>query len=258
MMVNKTSKAATNELVIKAKFFAFVSLIAFLPLPVRALTLIENRNALLSNDQIEWSSLGKLLNPFAPNFEDFLPNTFSAQSSNGLGLTVEIPSADGDITAPFVFQNNPPVQTNFGAGDFLLFTGFSPTVIPTGNSNPITIVFNEKIKAVGTQIAASGSENIDYEIFLSVFDEANNLLGTFSLPGISSGNRDNSAVFLGVKSDTVNIKSVVIRTSSPERGLGINTVSIVTVNEPYSGLSLLMIGSVVLSFKSYQFKKCKK
>jgi hypothetical protein len=52
------------------------------------------------------------------------------KSSNGLRFSVNIPSAEGDITPPFVFQNNPPAQTNFAPGEFLLFTGFSPTVIP--------------------------------------------------------------------------------------------------------------------------------
>ena len=69
---------------------------------------------------------------------------------------------------------------------------------------------------------ASGSQDIDYEVFISAFDDANNLLGTFSLPGISSGAQDDSAVFLGVKSDIANIKSLVFRTSSPQRGFGIN------------------------------------
>lgn len=144
--------------------------------------------------------------------------------------------------------------TKFAPGDFILFTGFSPTVIPTGNPNPITIVFDQEVKAVGTQIAASGSENIDYEVTISAFDNANNHLGTFSSPGISSGARDDSAVFLGVQSNLANIKTVVFQTSSPQRGLGINTVSIATnittINEPHPGLGLLIIGSLGLGFKS--------
>ena len=74
------------------------------------------------------------------------------------------------------------------------------------------------------------------------------------MPGVSSGARDNSAVFLGVQSDTANIKSLVFKTSSPERGLGINTVNITTVNEPNSGSSLLIIGGLALAFKGYKSK----
>lgn len=257
LMKNKILKASTSKLVIKAQLTAFIALTTFLSLPVRAITLVQDKDSLSSNDQIEWSSLGKVLNPFAPNPGDFLSESFSATSSNDLGINVNIPSAGGDITPPFIFQNNAPVQTNFAPGDFLLFTGFSPTIIPTGNPNPLTIVFDENVKAAGTQIAASGSENIDYEVFISAFDDASNNLGTFSLPGISSGARDNSAVFLGVESDTANIKSLVFRTSSPQRGFGINTVSIKTVNEPYSGLGLLILGGLGLGFKSYKFNKRK-
>lgn len=251
-MMGQNLRASTSKLVIKAQLATFIALTTFLSLPVRAITLVQDRNSLRSNDQIEWSNLGKVLNPFAPNPGDFLPYSFSATSSNGLGVNVNISSAGGNITPPFVFQNNPPVQTNFAPGDFLLFTGFSPTVIPTGNPNPLTIVFDKNVKAVGTQIAASGSENINYQVFVSAFDDANNLLGTFSAPGISSGARDNSAVFLGVISDTANIKSLVFRTSSPQRGFGINTVSIATVNEPSTGLGLLILAALGLGFKGYK------
>ena len=224
-------------------------------MPVHGITLVQDRKALQSNDEIEWSSLGKILNPFAPNPDDFLPQSFSATSSKSLGINVTVPSAGGDITSPFVFQNNPPVQTNFAEGDFLLFTGFSPTVIPTGNPNPLTIIFDKNVKAAGTQIAASGSGNIDYTVFMSAFDDVSNNLVTFLSLGISSGARDDSAVFLWVQSDTANIKSLVLWTSSPQRGFGINKVSIKTVNEPYLGLSLLIFGSLGLTLKSYKTKR---
>ena len=229
-MGNKISKAFKSKLITIAPLATLITLTTFVTLPVRALTLVQERTSLQSNDRISWSSLGKVLNPLAPNTEGFLTNSFSAQSSNGLGTTVEIPNAGGDITPPFIFQNNPEVQTNFAPGDFILFTGFSPTIIPTGNPNRLTIVFERGVRAAGTQIAASGSENIDYEVFISAFDDANNNLGTFSSPGISSGARDDSAVFLGVQSNTANIKRLVFWTSSPERGFGINTVSITTVD----------------------------
>ncbi|OZH53653.1 hypothetical protein AFK68_16200 [Hydrocoleum sp. CS-953] len=241
----------------KAQLATFIALTTFLSQPVHAITFVQDRNALQSNDEIEWSSLGKLFNPLAPNPGDFLSNSFSAQSSNGLGINVEIPSAGEDFTPPFIFQTNPELLTNFAPGDGILFTGFNRTIPNTGNTNPLTIVFEKNVKAAGTQIAASASTNIDYEVFVSAFDDQNSLLGTFSLPGISSGALDNSAVFLGVKTDTANIKSLVFQTSSPERGFGINTVYITSVNEPYSGLSLLIIGGLAVVFKGYKFNKTK-
>lgn len=105
-------------------------LVAALTLPAQALTFVKERSALLGNDQLDWSSLGKVLNPFSPNPADFLPNSFSATSTGGLGLTVDIPrTASGGITPPFVFQTGLPptsVPTNFANGDFALFTGFQP------------------------------------------------------------------------------------------------------------------------------------
>ena len=220
------------------------------PVWASTLSLVQDRDLLQSNDQIEWLSLGKVLNPFDPNPDDFLPNSFSISSANGLGVNVEIPpiGGGGDITPPFVFQNTTDTSTNFALNDYLLFTGFSPTVVPTGNPNPLTLVFDESVQAAGTQIAASGSEFIDYEVFISAFDDANDLLSTFSLPGISSGARDDSAVFLGVRSDTANIKRLVLSTSSPQRGFGINTVSIATqVPEPSTilGFSTFLVLGVI-------------
>ena len=145
-------------------------------------TFIRDRDALQSNDKVEWSSLGKVYNPVSSNPDDFLPHSFVAKSLNDLELTVNIPTIEGDVTPPFVLQNGLGVHSNFAFNNFLLFTGFSPTIIPTGNPNPLTIVFDRTIKGAGTQIAASGSQDIDYEVFISAFDEANNLLGTFSLP----------------------------------------------------------------------------
>lgn len=250
-------KPSNCKLFIKAQLAAFIALTTFLSVPVRAITFVQDRNSLQSNDEIEWSSLGKVFDPFAPNPSDFLSNSFSAKSSNGLGINVEIPSAGEDFTQPFIFQTNPEVLTNFAPGDLILFTGSNRTIPNTGNTNPLTIIFEKNVKAAGAQIAASASTNTDYEVFVSAFDDQNNLLGTFSLPGISSGALDNSAVFLGIKNDTANIKSLVFESSSPQRGFGINTVSIATVNEPYSGLSLLIIGGLAVGFKSYKFNKTK-
>ncbi|PAX59790.1 PEP-CTERM sorting domain-containing protein [Brunnivagina elsteri] len=219
--------------------------VAALTSPVQALTLVQERSALLGNDQLDWSSLGKIFDPFSPNPSAFLPSSFSATSSRGLGLNVDIaPPTEAGITPPFVFQTSPPptgVPTNFASGDFALFTGFRPGSFPApGNPGPITITFNKPVKSAGTQINVDDTP--EFTAFISAFDSANNLLGTFSTPGTSSLALDNSAVFLGMSSDTANISRLVFSTSIPNRAVAINTISIATVPEPASTLGLLVVG----------------
>lgn len=74
-MRNKTLKAFSSKLITIAQLASFITLTTFVTLPVRALTLVQERNSLQSNAQISWSSLGKVLNPLAPNTEDYLPNS---------------------------------------------------------------------------------------------------------------------------------------------------------------------------------------
>ncbi len=225
-------------------------------LPVHALAFITERTALGENDQLDWSSLGQVFNPFAPDPTAFLPNTFSATSESGLALTVDIPiSSNPEITPPFVFPSSlPPVgiPTNFADGDFVLFTGFIPTqpgvpFIPAiGNPGPINIMFETPVKAAGTQFAVDDTS--EFTAFISAFDEADTILGTFSLDGTSSLALDNSAVFLGVSSDIANISKLSLSSSESERALGINSFSIVTIpattSEPVLVWSLMFVGTL--------------
>jgi hypothetical protein len=219
---------------------AFTSLVAVFPLPVKAITFVTDRTALRGNDQVDWSSLGAA-NPF-----NVLPNSFSATSERGLGLSVDIPKLNfPGLTPPLVFQTlpSPGISTNFAKGDFLLFTGFIPGSFPApGNPGPITITFDKPVKAAGTQIAVDDTP--EFTAFISAFDNANNLLLTFSAPGTSSLALDNSALFLGVLSDTPNISRLVFSTSVANRALAINTLSIAAVPEANFTFGLLAFGAL--------------
>lgn len=225
---------------------AFTALLIGIPLPVHAIALVTEWAALGGNDQVDWSSLG----PVAPF--NFLPNSFSATSEGGLGLSVEIPELT-DLTSPFVFQTlpRPGVPTNFASGDFILFTGFIPGPPPAvGNPGPLTINFDVPVRGAGTQIAVD--DTLEFTAFISAFDSANNLLGSFSAPGTSSLALDNSALFLGVFSDTPNISKLVYSSSAPDRAFGINTLSLaadsVAVPEPSSILGLLVCSALGIGF----------
>jgi hypothetical protein len=142
-----------------------------------------------------------------------------------------------------IFQTSPIIPSNFANGDFILFTGFAPGLFPSpGNPSPLTITFDTPVSAAGAQIAVD--DTFQFTAFISAFDRANNLLGTFSANGTSSLALDNSALFLGVRSDTDNISRLVFSSSESNRALGINRLSIdtSTVPEPSSIVAISFIG----------------
>lgn len=243
-MITQALSLSIRDLSVVAAGVTLTTLLVTHPSPAQAITLVTERTALGSNDQLDWSSLGPA-NPF-----NFLPNSFSTTSEGGLGLQVDIPSAGAGFTPPLVFQTLPPpsgIPTNFASGDFLLFTGFIPGGFPAiGNPGPLTITFDTPVSGVGTQIAVDDTPQ--FTALISAFDEANTLLATFEAAGTSSLALDNSALFLGVRSDTANISRLVFSTSVPDRAIAINTLSIATVSadvpEPTLTLGLLAFGTL--------------
>ncbi|BAY78965.1 hypothetical protein NIES25_54440 (plasmid) [Nostoc linckia NIES-25] len=227
---------------------AITALITLFSLPVKAATfLVTDRTTFGGNDEVDWVSLGKVFNPVSPAF---LPNSFSATSEGGLGLDVNIaPTNNPLITKPFVFQTSPfpGIRTNFANGDYVLFggidvTGFGPNAsFPTdGNGGPFTITFDKPVFGAGTQIAVD--DRFIFDAFVSAYDINDNLLGTFSAQGTSSLLLDNSALFLGIRSDEANISRLIFSSSFPQQGLAINKVSIIGVPEPNYTLAILIFG----------------
>jgi hypothetical protein len=196
----------------------------------QAVTLVTDRAALGGNDLLNWSTVAA---PFAP-----LPSAFSTASAGGLGITVNVPPPISPISTPFIFQNGPAISTNFGDGDFVIFTGLN-FVDQTGNPGPLTLTFAQPVFAAGAQLLpdAGGS----FIGFISAYDLNSTLLASFQLNGVTTTTRDNSAIFLGVSSDTANISRLVFSTSVPNVAIGINQLSILAVPEPpvWPGLLLL-------------------
>ena len=230
-----------------------VSLSLSLISPSFAVSLVTNRADLKGNDSIDWSSLGKVLNPFNPNFADFLGFSFSGTSAGGLGLDVDINPINPPITPPFVFKTAPIPQgipTNFANGDFLLFTGLQFGIFPApGNPGPISISFAQPVRAAGAQIAVDDEPNFVGTI--KAFDINDNLLDSFSVNGTSSTALDNSAIFLGVKSALAEISRIEFSSNFNNRAIGINTLSIdnPAIPEPSLTIALLVMGSGLLCLK---------
>lgn len=191
----------------------------------KSLELVTCRASLGGNDIVDWSSLDRAdrAQPFS-----MLDRSFSARSGRGAQLQLAIPHYVREgITPPFVFetQPRPGVPTNFSPGDAVLFTGFVPGPPPTpGNPGPLCIKFAKPVVALGTQIGAD--DTYEFIAFLWVYDELDQLLGKFALPSQSSEALDNSAQFIGARSHRANIAAVTLSTSEPERGFGINALSL--------------------------------
>lgn len=218
----------------------------------QALTLVTERSALNGSDRLDWSSLGKVFDPFAPDPSAFLPNSFSAISAGNLSLDVNIsPSSLPGITPPFVFRTSfPPngIPTNYADGDFILLGGLQPGAFPApGNAGPISIDFDTPVAGAGTQIAVDDTPS--FTAFVEAFDSNNQSLGSFSAPGTSSTSLDNSALFLGVRSETPNISRVVYSTSVTNRAIAINDLSLstasasVSVPEPSFLVGFFLVGA---------------
>ncbi|PSB02031.1 PEP-CTERM sorting domain-containing protein [Merismopedia glauca] len=251
-MTTKFSNFFLTNLPITLAGTTLTAFLTVLPQPVEAISLVTNRANLGANDSLDWSSLGKVFNPFAPDPTKFLSNSFDATSQRGLGLNVNIPVAPPN-TPPFVFQTLPfpqGIPTNFASGDFILFTGILPPPNPfpaIGNPGPLTITFANPVFAAGTQIAVDDALQ-PYTAFISAYDINNNLLGTFSTIASSSIALDNSAQFLGVRSDTANISKIVFSSSVPQRAFGINDLSIAVIPEPTSVLGTFALGTLGASW----------
>jgi len=155
------------------------------------------------------------------------------------------------VTPPLLFQTlaSPGIPSNFASGDFILFTGLRPGPPPAvGNPGPLIISFDRPVAAAGTQIAVD--DTFLFTALISAFDSNNNLLGSFSTQGTSSLALDNSAQFLGVRSDAANISRLVYSSSEGVRALGINTLSIAErVPEPSNIAALAVAGLGLFVFK---------
>jgi hypothetical protein len=242
----------TRSLKTSAATTAIGSLLILLAPPVQAanLTFVSDRATLGATDRLDWSVLGPVQPPFK-----VLPNSISVTSEQGLGINVNIPQATTPgVTPPLLFQTlpSPGIPTNFASGDFILFAGLQPGPPPSvGNPGPLTITFDRPVAAAGTQIAVD--DTFFFTAFISAFDSNNNLLGSFSAPGTSSLALDNSAQFLGVRSDAANISRLVYSSSENDRGLAINALSIAeAVPEPSNIVALAVAGLGLFAFKIKQ------
>ncbi len=160
------------------------------------LTQVGSRAALAGTDSIDWSSVGPELTTISDPYFGLTTNGKAYKAAGGGTTYVEGSAAVG----------------NFAVGDSMLITdsGFS-------------ITYGASQKKVGTQIQSYWFGN--YSAQMDVYDNLNTLLGSFSVNGVSAGNEDNSAPFLGVASSKIDIARVVFSVKNDfGSGLAINRV----------------------------------
>lgn len=211
------------------------------PTPARAgLILVTSRAALGGDDMLDWTQFGELTEVSSPT---------SFTTTGGATGSVSQLRGKGQI----VVQGTSAL-VNFATGDGAYWTqnfnGFS-------NLGPVSLTFGSPVKGVGTQIASNAYGA--FTAFVSAYDANNNLLGTYYEDGVSNDKRDNSAIFIGVLSDSFDISRVVFGLSAaPFIGstadFMFNQVSLVTgvnaVPEP-SSFAIAGIGMGSLALLAY-------
>src|ERR1043166_4455507 len=144
-----------------------------------SLTLVTSRSLLGADDLVDWGNLGPELS--SPS------NPFTLSSALGISVT-------GSTAGRFERRNEPTSwDGNFANGDKALWTTLGP----------ITLQLGTGVFGAGLQIQRDAFGSFTGNI--QAFDSIGNSLGSFSESGNSNGNADNSAIFIGVLSDTVPI-----------------------------------------------------
>lgn len=183
---------------------------------------IETRAALGANDLVDWGALGAR--------GTLVAHPFNYQSTGGFPVRVTKATTNAFLRLDQCGPNIPAdCFANGWAGSFLQGDKLLFTAGPFPGEGPITIEFSRPILGAGVQIQPNHSGSCEYAGRLRAFDEAGNLLVSFSRGGCSSAAADGSARFLGVRDTTPTIKRIEVDPLPvPEfAGFAINQLSLV-------------------------------
>ena len=206
-----------------------MSLGVLLPSSAQAISFVTSRNALGANDYYDWGTLGSSFTTV---------NNPSTVTSN-LGNNATISQAGGNFE---IRQQSNGWAGEFAPGDNVLWS--------QGANGPITIAFANPVFGAGAQI--QGNYGGSFTANLTAYDVSNNSLGTFNLPGLTNGNSDNSAIFIGVEDSTASIAKLTfsVPVANNPQDFAVGRLSVATVPVPaavpWETDALPVVGSTIL------------
>ncbi|MCF6196670.1 MAG: PEP-CTERM sorting domain-containing protein [Emcibacter sp.] len=178
-------------------------LTSFAHMASAGIVLITDRTSLGGTDYYDWALLGGTATP--------IPSGTIVTSNNGLQATLSIPSGD------MIKTDQQPWLGNFSNNTPLLSTN--------GNSGPLTVDFNGLVSGAGAQIQWDAYGAFTAEI--KAFDNLGGLLASYFLDGSSTSVSNNSAIFIGLLSDSLNIAMLTFNVTN-SRGFVINQLDVTT------------------------------
>jgi hypothetical protein len=156
-----------------------------------ATSLVTSGSGITANGLIDWGVLGT--EPTIVN----QPFTIAVPNVSGLNVTVS------QSSGPFQRVDQSSLwKGNFAPGEKLLSTSSIGTA-----TGPVSLAFNSPVQGVGAQIQA-----LSYGSFtatIEAFNSSNASLGSFMLAGNSTADANNSAIFIGILSNALDISRVV-------------------------------------------------
>lgn len=181
----------------------------------QALTLVTDRAALGANESVDW----RVLNPTGSFIS--IPSPFSVTGSGGTQVTGSLPDVPNSFfTGINQGDNQGGFAGNFAPGTALLL---NQNRNPNETFGTMTFAFSNAVRGIGTQIQVNRFG--PFTAFIEAFDSSGNSLGRFSRNGISDDSADNSAIFIGLLSDQLDIARVTLSTD-PTNNFAINQLSL--------------------------------